>query len=97
MARLTPSWLTLSDILKVLPASLTNCSWNADSSPVASHCLNDYFIRDVRARAGKGMLRSRWCICLPQLTPAPFRDRETTGDESGWNAFYSELVRLTAV
>ena len=24
MARLTPSWLTLSDILKVLPASLTN-------------------------------------------------------------------------
>ena len=54
----------------------------SDSSPVA------------RARAGKrdagaGGLHSPFLfpiipcfICLPQLTPAPFRHRETTGDES---------------
>ena len=48
-----------------------------DSSPVVSHCLIVYFNKGCVGGSGW------WCfISLPQLTPAPFRDREMTGDES---------------
>ena len=38
-------------------------------------------IRDTRAKAGIRHARKQ-VVSLSKLTPAPFRDRETTGDES---------------
>ena len=83
------------------PITLKVKGWLLPSRLSLSHCLIDFFIRDMRGRerekgraGGDGKAKRGeslsfpfllpiipWFISLLQLTPDPFKDRETTGDE----------------
>ena len=84
------------------PITLKVKGWLLPSRLSLSHCLIDFFIRDMRVRerekgraGGDGKAKRGeslsfpfllpiipWFIRLLQLTPDPFKNRETTGDVS---------------